>query len=137
MQLAPNYQDVVAEVRSFLSDRIAAAIRAGIDPNLILLDPGIGFGKTQDHNLTLLRRQRELLALGRPLVIGTSRKKFIGAITGVENPSDRIFGTAATTAWAVANGAAIVRVHDVEPNMQVVKMIDAILTGSAPSKARG
>ena len=100
---------------------------AGIDRESILLDPGIGFGKTMEHNLTLLRRQRELLGLGRPVVIGTSRKKFIGAITGVENPADRTFGTAATTAWAVANGAAIVRVHDVEANVQVVRMIEAIM----------
>jgi dihydropteroate synthase len=133
MQIAPTYQNVVAEILSFLSERIDAATGAGVDENLILLDPGIGFGKSLDHNLTLLRRQRELLALGRPLVIGTSRKKFIGTLTGVEHPPDRIFGTAATTAWAVANGAAIVRVHDVEPNVQVVKMIDAIQRANTPS----
>jgi dihydropteroate synthase len=129
MQVAPVYQDVVAEVLSFLSDRIEAATRAGVDRRLVLIDPGIGFGKSLDHNLSLLRRQRDLLALGRPLVIGTSRKGFIGAITGVKEPADRLFGTAATTAWAVANGAAIVRVHDVEPNVQVVKMIQAVQHG--------
>src|SRR5205823_1081845 len=105
------------------------AKRAGVDDSKVLLDPGIGFGKGMDHNLMLLRRQRELTALGRPLVIGTSRKKFIGTITGVEEPSARVYGTAATTAWAVANGAGIVRVHDVAANVQVVRMVQAIVDG--------
>jgi dihydropteroate synthase len=130
MQQAPRYSDVVAEVSAFLQERIEAAQSAGIDPEHILLDPGIGFGKGLDHNLTLLRRQSELLTLGRPLVIGTSRKKFIGTVTSVDEPSRRLFGTAATTAWAVANGAGIVRVHDVEPNVQVVRMIRAIVENS-------
>jgi len=129
MQAAPQYEDVVAEVASFFEDRMKVAMEAGIERERILLDPGIGFGKDLEHNLTLLRRQRELTALGRPLVIGTSRKKFIGTITGVEEPSQRVFGTAATTAWAVANGAGIVRVHDVAANVQVVRMIAAILDG--------
>ena len=131
MQDAPIYSDVVAQVVSFLQDRIDAATRAGVDRRRVLIDPGIGFGKTMDHNLELLRRLSNVAALG-PMVIGTSRKGFVGKITGVAEPKDRVFGTAATTAWAVANGAAIVRVHDVEPNVQVVRMIQAIQRGRWP-----
>jgi dihydropteroate synthase len=127
MQLAPSYSDVVQEVCAFLKERAEAAQSAGIDPANILLDPGIGFGKSLDHNLTLLRRQTELLTLNRPIVIGTSRKKFIGAITNTPEPADRLHGTLATTAWSIANGAAIIRVHDVEPNVQAVRMIGAIV----------
>jgi dihydropteroate synthase len=127
MQDAPVYADVVAETIAFLRERVAAAQAAGIELGRILLDPGIGFGKTQAHNLELLRRQREFLALGRPLVIGTSRKGFIGRITGEPEPARRLFGTAASVALAVANGAAIVRVHDVGPMVQVVRMTRAII----------
>ncbi len=126
MQDAPAYGDVVAEIRDFLAQHVANAQSSGVVPHRILVDPGIGFGKTIEHNLTLLRRQRELLSLNRPLVIGTSRKKFIGTLTGEPEPAHRLFGTVATTAWAVANGAAIVRVHDVRPNVQIVQMIEAI-----------
>jgi dihydropteroate synthase len=127
MQQAPTYDDVTAEVSGFLNERVITAGIHGIDVERILLDPGIGFGKTMRHNLELLRRLAELTVLGRPLVIGTSRKSFIGKITGESEPSQRLFGTAACVAWSVANGAAIVRVHDVEPMVQVVKMIRAIL----------
>jgi dihydropteroate synthase len=127
MQDAPSYRDVVAETISFLRERVAAAQAVGVELSKILLDPGIGFGKTQEHNLELLRRQREFLALGRPIVIGTSRKGFIGRITGESEPSKRLFGTAASVALAIANGAAIVRVHDVGPMVQVVRMTRAIL----------
>ena len=130
MQDAPSYSDVVAETIAFLRERVAAARAAGIELSRILLDPGIGFGKTQAHNLELLRRQREFLALGRPIVIGTSRKGFIGRITGEPEPSRRLFGTAASVASAVANGAAIVRVHDVGPMVQVVRMTRAIIDDS-------
>jgi dihydropteroate synthase len=126
MQQAPAYEDVTAEVAGFLNDRVIEAGVAGIDVDRILLDPGIGFGKTVEHNLELLRRLRELTVLGRPLVVGTSRKTFIGRVTGADEPSRRVFGTAATVAWSVANGAAMVRVHDVEPMTQVVRMIRAI-----------
>ncbi len=127
MQQAPSYSDVIGEVSAFLRERIDAAEALGVDPGKILLDPGIGFGKTLEHNLALLRRQGELLSLNRPLVIGTSRKKFIGTITSAPEPTDRLAGTLATTAWAVANGAGIVRVHDVEANVKVVRMIGAIV----------
>ena len=127
MQDAPSYSDVVVETIAFLRERVAAAQAVGIELGKILLDPGIGFGKAQAHNLELLRRQREFLALGRPIVIGTSRKGFIGRITGEAEPSKRLYGTAASVALAVANGAAIVRVHDVGPMVQVVRMTRAIV----------
>jgi dihydropteroate synthase len=127
MQDEPRYGDVVAEVSAFLRERLDAAVAHGIGPEDVLLDPGIGFGKTMEHNLTLLRRQRELLALGRPLVVGTSRKGFIGRITHEPVPARRLFGTAATVAWSIAQGASIVRVHDVQAMVQVVKMTSAIV----------
>jgi dihydropteroate synthase len=130
MQVDPTYRNVVAEVAAFLKDRAAAARAAGVDNHSILLDPGIGFGKTMEHNLALLRRLSELAALGHPLVLGTSRKGFLGRITGETDPRDRIFATAASVAWCVANQAAIVRVHDVEPMAKVVRVIRAIQTGS-------
>jgi dihydropteroate synthase len=127
MQQSPSYDDVMAEVSGFLNERLITAGSMGIDPDKILLDPGIGFGKSLPHNLELLRRIGELTVLGRPLVVGTSRKSFIGKITGESEPSHRLFGTAASVAWCVANGAAILRVHDVEPMLKVVRMIRAIL----------
>jgi dihydropteroate synthase len=126
MQQSPRYQDVVAEVAGFLNERLIDAGIHGIDTARILLDPGIGFGKTTDHNLRLLQRLRELTVLGRPIVIGTSRKRFIGQVTGDDEPQDRLSGTAATVAWSIANGAGVVRVHDVGPMRRVVRMIDAI-----------
>jgi dihydropteroate synthase len=135
MQLNPNYRDVMAEVIEFLQDRLSAAVGAGIDMTNILLDPGIGFGKTMVHNLQLLRRQIELKHLGRPVVIGASRKKFIGAITGETEPGQRLMGTAAAVAWSVANGADIVRVHDVTAMARVVKLIRAIQSGAPPAPA--
>jgi dihydropteroate synthase len=127
MQQSPTYDDVTAEVAGFLNERIIAAGSLGVDMDKILIDPGIGFGKAMPHNLELLRRLAELTVLGRPLVVGASRKSFIGKITGETEPSQRLFGTAAAVAWCIANGAAIVRVHDVEPMLKVVRMIRAIL----------
>ncbi len=127
MQQAPHYDDVMAEVSGFLNERLITAGIHGIDPDKILLDPGIGFGKTKRHNLELLSRLRELTVLGRPIVIGTSRKRFIGEITGDDEPQVRLMGTAATVAWSIANGAAVVRVHDVGPLRRVVRMIQSIL----------
>jgi len=133
MQLNPTYSDVTAEVKSFLRDRSGAATGAGVDPRNILLDPGIGFGKTVGHNLELLRRLGELTTLGRPLVVGTSRKGFIGKALGEQpgtaDSAPRLFGTAATIAWAVANGAGVVRVHDVGAMAQVVRMVRSIKSG--------
>ncbi|MGD0767098.1 MAG: dihydropteroate synthase [Tepidisphaeraceae bacterium] len=126
MQLAPSYQDVTAEVSAFLIHRRDQAVHAGIDPGRIILDPGIGFGKTTAHDLQLLRDTSALAKLGHPLLVGPSRKRFIGEITGERRPDQRVFGTAAVVAWCVANGAAVVRVHDVGPISQVVRMIRAI-----------
>lgn len=132
MQRNPSYTDVTAEVIQFLRERTAAAVDAGVAMANVLVDPGIGFGKTMEHNLELLRRTGDIAAaLGRPLVIGTSRKGLIGKIIAEEDPLRRQFGTAATVAWAVAQGAAIVRVHEVGPMVQVVKMIRAIVGGTS------
>jgi dihydropteroate synthase len=129
MQVNPSYRNVVAEVRAFLAGRIDAAAAAGIARHRVLLDPGIGFGKNVDHNLELLRRVAEFADLGQPLVLGTSRKGFIGRISGETDPADRLMGTAATVAWCVANRASVVRVHDVEPMARVVRVVRAIQSG--------
>ncbi|HEY2584695.1 MAG TPA: dihydropteroate synthase [Tepidisphaeraceae bacterium] len=131
MQINPTYADVVGEIKQFLRDRVSAAESVGIDPSRILIDPGIGFGKRMEHNLELLRRLAGFTSLGRPMVVGVSRKGFIGRITGEDLPSGRRFGTAAAVAWSIANGAAIVRVHDVAPMAQVVRIIEAIQHGAA------
>lgn len=127
MQQNPQYDDVVSEVRDWLGRKIETAVDAGIRLERILIDPGIGFGKTLDHNLDLLRNLKVVGSLGRPMVLGTSRKKFIGTITGEEEPSQRTFGTAATVAWCVSQGAVILRVHDVRAMAQVVRMTSAIV----------
>jgi dihydropteroate synthase len=111
----------VAEVKEFLADRVAAAVAAGIDRELIAIDPGIGFGKTVEHNLELIRRLREFKELGRPLLVGPSRKGFIGAILN-QPVEERLWGTVTTCAVAVINGADMVRVHDVAPVRQVVDL---------------
>jgi dihydropteroate synthase len=126
MQSSPSYVDVTREVGEFLVARRSAAVEAGMDPSRILFDPGIGFGKSVSHNLQLLRDTETLAGLGQPLVVGPSRKSFLGRIIGEVRPERRIFGTAASVAWCVANGAAVMRVHDVGPISQVVRMIEAI-----------
>jgi dihydropteroate synthase len=133
MQIDPRYSDVVREVSAFLTARIRAALDAGIARENILLDPGIGFGKKIEHNLTLIRDSGKIAQAmaGHPMVVGASRKGFIGAITGEPEPRNRLFGTAATTAWFAANGASIIRVHDVKPMKQVVLMTRAIARASA------
>jgi dihydropteroate synthase len=128
MQINPAYEDVVGEVRSFLAGRIHAAIAAGIAESSILVDPGFGFGKTVAHNLELLRRLGDFASLERPMVVGTSRKSFLAKITS-DSTGERLFGTAASVAWAVANGAGVLRVHDVGPMSQVTRTIRAIQTG--------
>jgi len=126
LEAPPAYSDVVAEVKRFLRERLDAARQAGCADEQIIVDPGIGFGKTTAHNIQLLERLSEITTLGRPVLLGTSRKRFIGEITHTDAPVDRVFGTAATIAWGVANGADILRVHDVGPMKQVVQMICAI-----------
>jgi dihydropteroate synthase len=130
MNQAPSYGDVVAEVRAFLTERLAAAVSAGVDRDALLIDPGFGFGKTVEHDLLLLRQLGALVDVGRPIVVGTSRKRFVGRATG-DPTTQRLFGTAATVAWALTNGAAVVRVHDVKPMSQVAHMIRAIQTGTS------
>jgi len=126
MQANPTYDDVVDDVKAFLAERLAFAIDAGVAEEKIWLDPGIGFGKTLEHNLELLRRLGELRELGRPLVIGTSRKSFLGKIDGSE-VDDRIGGTIASTVLAAAEGADVLRVHDVAETAQAMAMANAIL----------
>jgi dihydropteroate synthase len=132
MQQNPTYRNVVEEVGAHLTARRAAARAAGVAEHRILLDPGIGFGKAVHHNLELLRHLPQLAALGHPLVLGTSRKGFLARITGETDPHDRLFSTAASVAWCVANQAALIRVHDVGPMSKVVRIIRAIQTGLEP-----
>jgi len=127
MQIEPQYDDVVGEVLQFLLDRAKRAEEFGIPKERIFIDPGIGFGKTVKHNLLLLKNIRKFVETDYRVLIGTSRKSFIGALTGKENPADRIFGTAAAVALCVAAGVSIVRVHDVAEMVDVVKVGNAIL----------
>jgi len=113
MQEDPRYDDVVDDVKAFLSERTEVAIAAGIAPAHIHVDPGIGFGKTVEHNLELLRRLDEIVALGFPVVVGTSRKSFLGKISGRDDPRQRLYGTIASNVLALAAGARVFRVHDV------------------------
>jgi dihydropteroate synthase len=126
MQRDPSYEDVVAAVGAFLADRMAAALAAGIAEERIWLDPGIGFGKTAAHNLELLRRLSELAALGRPLVVGTSRKSFIGRLDGSQ-ANERLGGTIASSILAAAEGATVLRVHDVAEVRQALAVATAVL----------
>jgi dihydropteroate synthase len=127
MQLEPKYDDVTAEVLEFLLARTRKAENSGIPPERIFIDPGIGFGKTTEHNLLLLKNIDEFVASGYRVLVGTSRKRFIGTVTGKEIPAERIFGTAATVALCAAAGVSIVRVHDVAEMTDVVKVTNAIL----------
>jgi dihydropteroate synthase len=115
MQAEARYQDVVGEVKAFLEERLAVAVDAGIAEERVWLDPGIGFGKTVDHNLELLRRLDEIVAIGRPVVIGTSRKSFLGKLAGGRPADERLPGTIATNVMALERGACVFRVHDVAP----------------------
>lgn len=127
MQQNPHYNDVVAEVKVYLLQRAAFAEQAGIPKERIFIDPGFGFGKTTEHNLSLLRHLDEFVNTGYRVLAGTSRKRFIGQITAKDVPADRIFGTAATIALAVAKGASIVRVHDVAQMADVVKVANSVV----------
>ena len=133
--LHPTYADVVREVRAHLLQQAGIALAAGIAAENIILDPGIGFGKTAVHNLELLRRLRELADTGYPLLVGTSRKSTIGKVLGDLPPGERLEGTAATVALSIAYGAAIVRVHDVRHMARVARMSDAIVRGWPPEES--
>ena len=128
MQRDPRYDDVVDDVRAFLEERLAWAVAEGVPEHRIMLDPGIGFGKTVAHNLELLRRLGELCTLGRPIVIGTSRKSFLGKFAG-RPAGDRLGGTIATNVIALERGASVFRVHDVAPVRDALAVAAATVTG--------
>jgi len=130
MQNDPRYDDVVADVRAFLEERVAFAVGAGIAEERIAVDPGIGFGKTVEHNLALLRRLDEIAAIGRPVVVGASRKSFLGKITGRDDPHQRVLGTVAANVLAYERGAEIFRVHDVAATRDALAVAAATLRGS-------
>jgi dihydropteroate synthase len=133
MQLDPRYDDVVGEVMDFLRERAEAAVEAGVKRENIVVDPGIGFGKTLQHNLELLRRLEEFKSLGSPILLGTSRKSFIGMILDLP-VEERLEGTAASVALGIAAGADIVRVHDVREMVRVARVADAICGKGAPGE---
>ena len=129
MQRNPQYTDLIGEIMTFLRERGQAALIAGVPDEALVFDPGIGFGKIDEHNLEILRRLTDLAALGRPVLVGPSRKSFIGKALGGLPVSERLEGTAAAVALAVAGGAAIVRVHDVKEISRVARLADAIVRG--------
>lgn len=126
MQHAPRYDDVVDDVAAFLEARLAAAVRAGAPERSVWLDPGVGFGKTYRHNVALLQGLERIVALGRPVLVGVSRKGFIGWLTGVDAPSDRAPGSVAAGLYALSKGARILRVHDVAETTQAVAVWTAL-----------
>jgi dihydropteroate synthase len=125
MQQLTDYGDVVAEVRAYLAERVDAAVNAGIDRGRLAVDPGLGFAKTAEQNLLLMKEVASFLDLGLPLVIGPSRKSFIGKVLGTE-VDERLEGTAGAVAWLAAYGAHVLRVHDVKEMVRVVRVVDAI-----------
>ncbi|MGL6136153.1 MAG: dihydropteroate synthase, partial [Planktothrix sp.] len=126
MQTLTDYQDLIGELEGFLQDRIKEAIAQGISPQNIIIDPGIGFAKTFEQNLEILRNLTKLRSLNCPILVGTSRKSFIGHILNQPDPKQRVWGTAATCVAAIANGADILRVHDVKEMVDVSRVADAI-----------
>jgi len=126
MQVNPVYTDIISEITDYLDGSIEIAMREGVDREKVMIDPGIGFGKNLTHNLTLLKRLDEFRVLGRPILIGPSRKKFIGTVLDISEPEKRVDGTAAAVALAIAKGARVVRVHDVACIGRVARMTDAI-----------
>jgi dihydropteroate synthase len=129
MQVDPHYDDVVSEVKAFLEERAAFAVAEGVAEERIALDPGIGFGKTVAHNLELLRRLDEIVALGFTVLVGTSRKGFLGTLTGREDPHERVAGTVATNVLAFERGATVFRVHDVAATADALTVAAATLRG--------
>jgi dihydropteroate synthase len=131
MKSLTDYSDVVDDVTAWLDERARALVAAGVSPESIALDPGIGFAKSPDQSLLLLNRLEDILAIGYPVVVGTSRKSFIGATLDLPE-NRRLEGTAASVAWAVAKGANIVRVHDIQAMERVVRMTEAIKDAQPP-----
>jgi dihydropteroate synthase len=127
MQDDPRYDDVAAEVNEFLRERIEAAVFAGIAEERVCVDPGIGFGKNVEHNLALLRSVSALRLLGAAVMVGASRKRFIGVLTGADDPADRLEGSLAAAVLAASLGADVVRVHDVAPTVRALRVADAIV----------
>lgn len=127
MQEEPVYRDVVGDVYAFFLERLNWAVDNGVKEENLLIDPGIGFGKTTTHNLELLRNLEAFRSLGRPIVVGVSRKRFLGEILGIETPRDRDLATAATTAMVVLSGAHVVRVHEIAQNRQAADIARAVL----------
>jgi len=129
MQVAPRYDDVVGDVRRFLAEKACMALDAGVPE--VWVDPGIGFGKTLEHNLALLASLRSLVADGRPVLVGTSRKSFISALLGSAPPDDRLEGSIASAVWAMSQGVSMVRVHDVAATVQAAHVVggEVALTG--------
>jgi len=130
MQNAPRYEDVVGDVLAFFRERVSTLTQAGIAAERLCFDPGIGFGKTQEHNLALLRDLKHLAPSGYPLLLGVSRKSFIGKITGAELPADRDHATIALTAIARMHGIMLHRVHEVRGNVAALRVAEALLSGS-------
>ena len=128
MQLAPHYTDVVSEVRAFLAARVLACRSAGIAPERLSVDPGFGFGKTLEHNLTLLRRLRELAVEGLPVLVGLSRKSMVGTLTQ-RRSGERLSGSVALAVIAALNGARIIRAHDVAPTVDALRVAAAVQAG--------
>lgn len=122
----PEYRDVVAEIRDFFVERMRFAEACGIDRSRIILDPGIGFGKRVEDNLTILRELSRFADLGRPLLVGASRKRFLGAVLGLDDPGDRVAGSLACAALATMSGAAVLRAHDVRATVEVMRTCTAI-----------
>jgi dihydropteroate synthase len=131
MQLEPRYDDVTGEVLAFLAERVAAIEAAGIPSDQILIDPGFGFGKTLEHNLRLLRELRRLDALCKPVLVGVSRKSMIGALLGGVPVGERVDGSLAAALYAVEQGAAVVRTHDVRPTADVLRVWRTLRQGGA------
>lgn len=129
MQREPHYRDVVQEVRDFLADRVGSANQAGIDKERLIVDPGIGFGKTLAHNLALLKNLKSLKTLGQPLLVGVSRKAFIGKLLNTASPEERLEGSLAAAVAAALSGANIMRVHDVRETVRALRVADAIRLG--------
>ena len=130
MQAAPVYADVVSEVSAFLKESLRLCVEEGIAPEQLLFDPGIGFGKTVQHNLLLLRHLESIQAAGRPIALGVSRKSFLGALTGSPALEDRAWPTVALTSFARSRGAVLIRVHEVKANAEALRMTEAILEAS-------
>jgi dihydropteroate synthase len=135
MQLDPCYDDVVGEVGEHLADRARLCREAGVDAGSICVDPGIGFGKTVEHNLELLRRMDEIVALGYPVMVGASRKSFLGRLLDLPDPTERDLATAITVAMGVERGAILARVHEPVPSHQAARLAWAIVRGTLPWRA--